>query len=67
MRQGDRAEFDGGDLVLNNRVLTPRYYWKAVCDPAAETSVIVVVENKPSEIREASEVKVADCDGQRPK
>ena len=37
-----------------------------MCDPAAEKSVIVVVENKPNEIKEASEGKVANCNGQRP-
>ena len=34
-----------------------------MCDPAAKPSVIFVAENKPVEIREASEGKVAGCNG----
>ncbi|XP_044182859.1 uncharacterized protein LOC122963468 [Acropora millepora] len=55
---GGRAMFNGKDIMLNNRVLTPKYYWKAVCDPKAKQSVIFVAENKPGEI---SADRVAGC------
>lgn len=48
--------------MLNNRVLTPKYYWKAVCDPEAIQSVIFVAENKPGEI---SEAPVAGCNDKK--
>ncbi|XP_068674111.1 uncharacterized protein [Montipora foliosa] len=66
---GGRALVNGLEFRVNGRVLTPKYYWKAVCDPEApgitpETpgqSVVFVAENKPDD---TSDIKVqGDCPG----
>ena len=31
--------------LLNNRVLVPKYFWKAVCDPEIGKSVVFVAAN----------------------
>ena len=31
--------------MLNNRVETPKYFWKAVCDPTEKESVLFYAEN----------------------
>lgn len=57
---GGKALNAGGEIRLNGRVLTPKYYWKAVCDPLALSavsdtpgqSIVFVAENKPGDISE---------------
>ena len=57
---GGTALVNGSEFRLNGRVLTPKYYWKAVCDPEAPAStpgttgqsVVFVAENKPGDISE---------------
>lgn len=57
---GGRAKNAGKEIKLNGRVLTPKYYWKAVCDPEAPPSapgttgqsIVFVAENKPGDISE---------------
>lgn len=55
---GGRALNAGKEIKLNGRVLTPKYYWKAVCDPQARPSspgttggqsILFVAENKPGD------------------
>lgn len=54
---GGRAVNAGEEIKLNERVLTPRYYWKAVCDPQAPPSspgttgqsIVFVAENRPGD------------------
>ena len=40
------------DIMLNGRVRTPKYYWKAVCNPhvAVKQSIVFVAENRPGDI-----------------
>ena len=33
------------NIVLNCRVQTPKYFWKAVCDPTKKESVLFYAEN----------------------
>ena len=33
------------NILLNNRVQTPKYFWKAVCDPTEKESVFFYAEN----------------------
>ena len=33
------------NILLNNRVQTPKYFWKAVCDPTEKESVLFYAEN----------------------
>ena len=35
----------GATIWLNQRVLAPKYYWKAVCDPVNEQSIFFYAEN----------------------
>ena len=35
----------GKTLKLNERVVIPRYFWKAICDPSDGISVAVIAEN----------------------
>lgn len=60
MLLGGRAKYEGKDIMLNRRVLTPKYHWKAVCDPDANVrqSIVLVAENSPGEIRKD---KVQGC------
>jgi len=41
---GAAKPFDG-DIKLNERVLVPKWYWKAVCDPVEKQSVFFLGEN----------------------
>ena len=52
MLLGGRAKHEGKYITLNNRVVTPKYYWKAVCDPDVNVrqSIVFVAENRPGEI-----------------
>jgi len=60
---GGRAKYNSQDIKLNGKVLTPKYYWKAVCDPVATQSIVFVAENSPGEIRSDANSKVAGCNG----
>ena len=33
------------NILLNRRVQTPKYFWKAVCDPTEKESVLFYAEN----------------------
>ena len=33
------------NILLNNQVQTPKYFWKAVCDPTEKESVLFYAEN----------------------
>ncbi|XP_068674109.1 uncharacterized protein [Montipora foliosa] len=66
---GGTALVNDSVFRVNGRVLTPKYYWKAVCDPEAPgitqgttgQSVVFVAENKPGDI---SDQKVqGNCPG----
>ncbi|XP_068762362.1 uncharacterized protein [Montipora capricornis] len=66
---GGKALVNGLEFRLKGSVLTPKYYWKAVCDPEAPgitpgttgQSIVFVAENKPGDI---SEKKVeGNCPG----
>lgn len=60
---GGRAKNnDQEDILLEDRVLTPKYYWKAVCDPAVRQSIVFVAENKPGDINNA---KAVGCYGKQ--
>ena len=48
--------------MLNDRVLTPQFYWKAVCDPQIKQSIVFVAENKPGDI---SDTGVVGCNGKQ--
>jgi len=44
--QGGEAKNSEGVIIkLNERVLAPRWYWKAVCDPVEKQSVFFLGEN----------------------
>ena len=60
MLLGGRAKYKDKDIMLNKRVVTPKYFWKAVCDPDAKVrqSIVLVAENSPGEI---STNKVQGC------
>jgi len=55
---GGRAKYNNQDIELKDKVLTPRYYWKAVCDPGMKQSIVFVAENSPGEV---SADKVSGC------
>ena len=42
---GKATSTDGTPLKLNGRVTVPKYFWKAVCDPSVQSSLIFVAEN----------------------
>ncbi|XP_046863711.1 uncharacterized protein LOC124457525 [Xenia sp. Carnegie-2017] len=43
---GGQLKYENGTtLELNERVLIPRYFWKAICDPSGKQSVAVIAEN----------------------
>ena len=44
--------------MLNKRVLVPKYYWKAVCDPAEKQSIVFVAVNPEGE---GSKQKKSGC------
>ena len=46
--KGGAAQYNGANIGrLNNKIEVPRYYWKAVCDPQAQQSIVFVAENTP--------------------
>ena len=67
---GGTALVNDLEFRLKGRVLTPKYYWKAVCDPEAPAStpgttgqsVVFVAENKPGDISEQND-PVSNCPG----
>ncbi|XP_028413071.1 uncharacterized protein LOC114535923 isoform X2 [Dendronephthya gigantea] len=42
---GTLLDKNGHTLLLNKRVVAPGYYWKAVCDPVANQSEVLVAAN----------------------
>ena len=36
---------NGQQVLLNNRVHIPKYYWKAICDPKEQASVVFYAMN----------------------
>lgn len=44
---GGEAVYNKLPIMLNNKVLTPKYFWKAVCDPdpAVKQSIVFIAEN----------------------
>jgi hypothetical protein len=38
-------------VLLNKRVVVPRYFWKAICDPLSQRSVVFLAEN-PTEVED---------------
>lgn len=46
---------NGAVIWLNNRVLAPKYYWKAVCDPVKKQSIFFYAENNIGNVDEKKE------------
>ena len=38
-------------ILLKNRVQTPKYFWKAVCDPTGKESVLFYAENPENKVK----------------
>ena len=57
---GKKRNLAGDIILLKRRVLTPMWYWKAVCDPVAQQSIVFVGENA---VGDASNTHVAGCNG----
>jgi hypothetical protein len=55
---GQAKDGNGADLKLNNRVVVPKWYWKAVCDPIAKESIVFVAQNN---VGDKSKVKENKC------
>lgn len=56
---GGKARDSNGEVIsLKRRVLTPRWFWKAVCDPVAKQSIAFVGENS---VGIASQAKAKGC------
>ena len=53
-------------MLLNQRVLVPRYFWKAICDPAIGKSVVFVAQN-PKGTEDNQPVGGCSLDGVNPK
>ena len=49
---------NGVAVWLNNRVLAPGYYWKAVCDPVNKESIFFFAENNVGNV---DDVQVKGC------
>ena len=61
--QGGAAEnLDGKIIELNKRVLAPKWYWKAVCDPVGKQSIFFLGENTIADLAE-NQKKVQGCLG----
>ena len=56
---GGFARNKGKKILLNKRVVTPRYYWKAICDPGVGSVLFMGVNN----VGEISNEKVKGCKG----
>ena len=46
---------NGAVVWLNNRVLAPGYYWKAVCDPINKQSIFFFAENNVGNVDNVQE------------
>ena len=46
---------NGAAVWLNNRVLAPGYYWKAVCDPINKQSIFFFAENNVGNVEDVQE------------
>ncbi|CAH3167579.1 unnamed protein product [Porites lobata] len=55
---GKARNLSGEVMYLKRRVLTPRWFWKAVCDPVAKQSIFFVGENS---VGIASQAKAKGC------
>lgn len=55
---GKARNLSGEVIYLKRRVLTPRWFWKAVCDPVAKQSIVFVGENS---VGIASQAKAKGC------
>ena len=42
---------DATKILLKNRVQTPKYFWKAVCDPTGKESVLFYAENPENKVK----------------
>ena len=45
----------GATIRLNQRVLAPKYYWKAVCDPVNKQSIFFYAENNIGNVDEGKD------------
>lgn len=46
---GRETKLNGDPILLNGRVVAPRWYWKAVCDPVLKQSIFFRAENHVGE------------------
>ncbi len=53
-------------MLLNNRVRVPKYFWKAVCDPAVGSLVVFVAEN-PTGTEDNQPIGGCDLNGVNPR
>lgn len=53
----------GVKILMNKRVETPMWYWKAVCDPVAKQSIVFAGENAVGVASKPTDPKVAGCNG----
>lgn len=59
---GEAKDNSGVVMKLNKRVLIPKWYWKAVCDPIAKESIIFVAQNNVGDMKTT---KVNGCNGNK--
>lgn len=52
---GSATNLNGVAVWLNNRVLAPGYYWKAVCDPINKQSIFFFAENNVGNVDDVQE------------
>ena len=66
--QGGEAKNTAGDIIrLNGRVLAPKWYWKAVCDPVRKQSVFFWGENTITDTADSTKRKQGCFDLLQPK
>ncbi|KAJ7374446.1 hypothetical protein OS493_007552 [Desmophyllum pertusum] len=62
---GGKATNEKGDVIkLNKRVLAPKWYWKAVCDPIAKQSVFFFGENTIGDVNGMEGQQAKGCYGE---
>ena len=50
-------------MTLNNKVVVPKYFWKAICDPISWSSVVFFAENPDgNKIESIDTKKIKGCD-----